>query len=315
MDELIYVYYGKNEYLIEKHLNEKITSLNVDDININKYDLLENTSDDILEDLRTVSFFTEKKIIVVKNLNYVLKENEVITEQWVKYLTKPNVDVVLLIILDEMIDNKTPIGKAIFNNAIIEQVKELPKDDYPEYVNTMVNKYNYKISKKATHELLERTNNDLLLISQELEKLMLFSYDSKSISEEDVVLLVSRNLEENIYELTNSLIEHNSAKTIEIYYDLMAKNEEPLRVMNNIVGKIRELMHTKLLLEKGYSQADIQDHFNIKSGRAFYLLKNANQVSYSILEEYIKKLATLDYEIKSGKIDKKIGLELFLLGA
>ena len=85
--------------------------------------------------------------------------------------------------------------------------------------------------------------------------------------------------------------------------------------MNNIVGKIRELMHTKLLIERGYGQEEIQNHFNIKSGRAYYLMKNANDISYKILEDYIKKLAQLDHQIKSGKIDKKIGLELFLLGA
>ena len=44
-------------------------------------------------------------------------------------------------------------------------------------------------------------------------------------------------------------------------------------------------------------------------------MKNANDISYKILEDYIKKLAQLDHQIKSGKIDKKIGLELFLLGA
>lgn len=315
MNELIYVYYGKNDYLVKTKLNEKINSLNVDDININKYDLLENTSDDILEDLRTVSFFSEKKIIVVKNLNYVLKEQKHIIDQWVKYLKKPNEDVALFVVLDELIDNKLDLGKALFNNAYIEQVKELSKKDYPKYITKMVEKYGYKITSNATTELLERTDNNLLLISQELDKLMLFSYDSKTITKDNVLLLVSKNLEENIYELTNSLIDRNAAKTIEIFYDLMAKNEDPLRVMNNIVAKIRELMHTKLLLEKGYSQAEVQQHFNITSGRAYYLLKNAQQVSYSILEDYIKKLAKLDYDIKSGNIDKKIGLELFLLGA
>lgn len=315
MKELIYVYYGKDEFLVQTKLDETVKSLNVDEININNYDLLENTSEDILEDLRTVSFFSESKVIIVKNLSHALKSDQYLIDEWIKYINKPNDDIILFIILDELIDTNLPLGKAIFNMARIEEIKGLNKDDYPSYVSKMVEKYNYKITDDAIVELIDRTNNDLLLISQELEKLVLFTYDTKTITKDDVIIMVNRNLEENIYELTNNLLLGNKNKTIEIFYDLIARNEDPLRIMNNIVGKIRELMHTKLLIERGYGQEEIQNHFNIKSGRAYYLMKNANDISYKILEDYIKKLAQLDHQIKSGKIDKKIGLELFLLGA
>ena len=43
--------------------------------------------------------------------------------------------------------------------------------------------------------------------------------------------------------------------------------------MNSIINKIRELIHTKLLLERGYTQEDVAKHFNIKSGIAYYLIK------------------------------------------
>lgn len=315
MEDLVYLYYGKDEFLVQMKLDEKVKSFDVDEININKYDLLENTSEDVLEDLRTISFFSNNKIVIVKNLDNVLKDDEYLINEWINYLSKPNDDVILLIVLDELIDQKLPLGKALLNYAFIEEVKVLGKDDYPNYVAKMAKKYNYKIDEDAILELVERTNNDLTMISQELEKLVLFNYDTKHINKESVVLMVNRNLEENIYELTNNLLLDNKNKTIEIYYDLIARNEDPLRIMNNIVRKIRELMHTKLLTERGYSQQDIQNHFNIKSGRAYYLIKNANEVSYSVLEDYIKRLSKLDYQIKSGQVEKKIGFELFLLGA
>ncbi|HHW79579.1 MAG TPA: DNA polymerase III subunit delta [Acholeplasmataceae bacterium] len=315
MQELIYVYHGKDEFLVQMKLEEMLQTIDVDEININKYDLIENTSEDVLEDLRTVSFFSEKKVIIVKNLPNVLKSDQYLIDEWIKYINKPNEDVILFIILDELIDNNLPLGKAIFNNGYIQEVESLSRDDYPNYVKKMVAKYSYTIDEDAIFELIARTNNDLSLVNQELEKLVLFTYDSKHINKDDVIVMVNRNLEENIYELTNNLLSGNKNKTIEVYYDLIARNEDPLRIMNNIVAKIRELMHTKLLIERGYQQNDIQNHFNVKSGRAFYLMKNANEVAYTLLEDYIKKLSHLDHQIKSGKIDKKIGLELFLLGA
>jgi DNA polymerase III subunit delta len=316
MAEAIYLYYANNEFMLNLTVEEKIKEFNVDPFNIMRYDLLENTSDDILEDLQTVSFFAEKKVIVVKNLNEIEKEeSESIIHNWVSYFEKPNPDVLLFIVLNELMSDQTPVGEALFKYAFIEKVKDMDKSEYPNFARNLFKKYGYTITDDAVDALLERINLDLTLLNQEAEKLMLFAYETKEINERAVLLLVSRNLEENIFELTNALLSKNQTKTIEIFYDLVARNEDPIRILNNIVGKVRELMHTKLLVEKGYRQDQIAEHFHIKSGRAYYLVKNAQAVNFQILENHLKKLSKLDYEIKSGKIDKKLGLELYLLGA
>jgi DNA polymerase-3 subunit delta len=315
MAEAIYVFYSNNEFLLNHTVEEKVAELKVDPFNVVRYDMLESQSDDVLEDLQTVSFFAEKKVIIVKNLSEIEKEAESVLKAWVAYLEKPNPDVILIVVLNELMSDKNPIGEALFKYAFIEKIREMDKKEYPEFVRNMFKKFGYTITDTAIDALLERTNLDFTLMSQEAEKLMLFSYDTKEIQEKAVLLLVSRNLEENIFELTNALLAKNQTKTIEIFYDLVARNEDPLRILNNIVSKVRELMHTKLLIEKGYRQDQIADHFHIKSGKAYYLVKNAQAIPFVQLENHLKKLSKLDYDIKSGKIDKKLGLELYLLGA
>ena len=315
MAESIYLFHSTNDFLLNHKIEEKIKEFNVDPFNIIKYDLLENSSDDILEDLQTVSFFAEKKVIVIRNIDELEKEDEFVIKNWVTYFEKPNPDVILIIAVQELLPETSLLGGALFKYAFIEKVKDMEKKDYPDFIKNMFKKYQYQITDDAVEALLERTNLDFNLINQEAEKLMLFAYDTKEINEKAVILLVSRNLEENIFELTNALLSKNQTKTIEIFYDLVARNEDPLRILTNIVGKVRELMHTKLLLDKGYRQDQIAEHFHIKSGRAYYLVKNAQGVNFQQLENHIKKLSKLDYEIKSGKIDKKLGLELYLLGA
>jgi len=315
MAEAIYVYHSANDFLLNHTIEEKVKEFKVDPFNILKYDLLENPSDDILEDLQTVSFFAEKKVIVIRNLQEIEKEPESVLKNWVSYFQKPNPDVILMIVLSELLPETSVIGGALFKYAFIEKIKDMDRKEYPDFIKNMFKKFQYTISDDAVESLLERTNLDFSLINQEAEKLMLFAYDTKEINEKAVLLLVSRNLEENIFELTNALLSKNQTKTIEIFYDLVARNEDPLRILNNIVGKVRELMHTKLLIDKGYRQDQIAEHFHMKSGRAFYLVKNAQAISFAILENHLKKLSKLDYDIKSGKIDKKLGLELYLLGA
>jgi DNA polymerase-3 subunit delta len=315
MAESIYLYYSNNDFLLNHAVEDKIKELNVDPFNIVKYDLLENPYDDVLEDLQTVSFFAEKKVIVVRNIQELEKADEYLLQSYLNYFEKPNPDVVVIVVMNELLPESSALGAALFKFAFIEKVKEMDKKEYPDFIRNMFKKYSYTITDDAIEALLERTNLDFNLINQEAEKLMLFAYETKEINERAVLLLVSRNLEENIFELTNALLSKNQSKTIEIFYDLIARNEDPLRILNNIVSKVRELMHTKLLLDKGYRQDQIAEHFHIKSGRAYYLVKNAQTIPFAQLENHLKKLSKLDYDIKSGKIDKKLGLELYLLGA
>ena len=315
MKEHIYLYYSKNSFFLDYAIEEKIQELKIDEFNIIKYDLMENSSFDILEDLQTISFFAEQKVIIVKNIDLINKESEATVKQWIGYFAKPNPDVVLIISLPEVLDTETPIGEALFKYAFIEKVKETERKNYCVFVKEMFDKRRYKITDDAIETLLTRTNADFNLLSQEAEKLMMYAHTAKSIVKDDVLALVTKNLEENIFELTNSLLNGDKAKTVEIFYDLIARSEEPLRILNNISNKVRQLIHAKLLLDKRYTQEQIAQHFHIKSGRAYYLIKNANSMKLDILESHIKKLAKLDYEIKSGKIDKKLGVELYLLGA
>jgi DNA polymerase III subunit delta len=315
MPELIYLYHGKNDFLLNHVVEEKIKSLEVDPFNIIKYDLLENTSDDVIEDLQTVSFFADRKVIVVYHLEAVLNESESLHMMWAAYLAKPNPDVTLIIVLNELISKQTIVGDALKKFAYIEKVDDIETAKYPEFVKNYFLEKGYTIDQKAAATLIERTGNDYQLMATEADKLMIFAYEQKYIAEEDVLSLVSRNLEENIFELTNALLSKNQYKTIEIFYDLIARNEDPLRILNNISSKIKELMQAKIMINQGYSQEQLAEHFKISSGRAYYLFKNAKAMSLDLLEKHLEKLALLDYEIKAGQKDKKLGVELYLLGA
>jgi DNA polymerase III subunit delta len=314
MVELIYVYVCKNNFLLNHAVDEKVKSLNVDVFNVMRYDLSDTPADDILEDLQTISFFAEQKVIIINQFKEILEQEQSVIDDMIKYIVKPNPDVILIIKLEELPNDNHPLTLALLNHTFIDRIKDLDKNAYENFVLDLFKEKGFSITIDAVKELLVRVNLDFNLLEREIEKLTLYHIDSKSIGLEDVMVLTSKNLEENIYELTNALIQKNHSKMIEIYTDLMMRNEDPIRIINSIANKLRELMHTKLLIEQGLTQAQIAEHFKMSGGRAYYLVRDAQANSIKSLEKHLEQLAKLDYEIKSGQQDKKLGLEFYLLG-
>ncbi len=314
MADAIYAFQSTNEYLLRKTVAERVEKLGVDSFNFIRYDLLETSSGDVLEDLQTIAFFSESKVIVVRHIEVVLEAPQGIINAWIKYFEKPNPDVILMLEISEVIPTTSPIGEAIQKYAYIEEIKDPKQEEYPAFVKELFESDGYQITDAAIDVLLERTNYEFNLLNKEAEKLELYTVADKVIKEVDVMKLVSRNLEEHIYELTNALLANNMSKTIDIYHDLIARNEDPLRILNFIVNKMRELMHIKLLINKGMRQDEIADYFHISNGRAYYMIKNSREVQLQLVEQHLHKLGKLDFDIKSGKIDKKLGVELYLLG-
>ena len=51
----------------------------------------------------------------------------------------------------------------------------------------------------------------------------------------------------------------------------------------------------------------------VSPNRAYYMIKNVSEFPIDKIKKYLDALAVLDFKIKSGQVDKKIGFEEFLL--
>ncbi len=314
MAESISVYYGKSEYLLNQVVIERIRMLEVDPFNVVRYDLLDDKIDDAYEDVRTIPFF-ERKVVVIDNFDVVTNETEQTISQWTAYFKKPSPDVILILVLRQRMKKNTVIGKTLDQIAHVEEVKDLDHKSFLSFIGKLFEEEGFTIEKRAAELLLERTNHDFDAIVQESKKLMLFAADDRIVTENMVIELVSRNLEEHIYELTNAFLSRKQARSIAIFADLIARNEDPIRIMGSITNRIRTLLQTKILLSKGYRKDEISAYFGVTSGRAYYMIRDAEGMSVSDLKDQLEKLFELDYHIKSGRIDKRLGVELYLLGA
>lgn len=314
MQENLYAIIGKDIFLVENEIEKIIENLNVEPFNIISYDLEEEELEEFLQEITTVSLLSDDKVIKVKNPWFFNEQRDVDLTPLIKYFKNPKKDTVLIFMLTEEVNSSLLISKEAKKYLRFETIEELGEQKLPEYVFEYFNKKGYKISENVIKELLNRVDYSYQLLKNELTKLELLKIDTKTITLEDVKLLVPRNLEDNLFELSTAVIEKDKEKAITSYYDLLIRGIDAINILSNLANKIKETITTKYLLIRGLGQQSIADYFNVSNGRAYYMIKNAQNQELKFLETSYKSLADLDYKIKSGQINKNLGLELWLLG-
>ena len=298
-------------------MNRIIQSFNKYEYTIIKYDMETTSLSTVLSDAITVPFLEELKIIILKNPKFLTKSATSTKDEikaMLKYLKNP-CDSTLLIIdaTNTVINQSNEIYKMLKNVARIIDYPDPEEIELKGWIVRSFDANGIDIKDDALTLLLEYIGDDQARLSQEIDKLSSYVGKGGTIRKEDIKLLVPKNINNEIYLLIKAIINHDLALTNQIYDNLITHTKDSLTIFSLISNKFKELLSTYRLLKYGYSQSDIAKFYNVSTGKAYYIVQEARAFKLSDLEFYIDKLAELDYQIKSGKLDKTIGLELLLL--
>ncbi len=310
---MIYILYGTINYLINKEINKIIKDNNIDEININKYDLTNTYLTDIINDASSMSLFDDKKIIIVNN-SYIFTGNtkktlEQDTTILENYLNNINDNTILIFIANnDKLDERKKITKLIKK---IGNVKEFNNIDNISLVKELFNDYN--ISTDNIKYLLERVGDDTTLLATEIDKIKIYKDTDKNITKDDITNLISKSLEVNNFKLIDAIINKNKNEAILLYQDRIKLNEEPIAIIIALANQIRIMYQVKQLYLNGYTENNIASMLKIHPYRVKLANQNSKKYDSNILLNYLKQLADLDISIKTGRIDKQLGLELFIL--
>ncbi len=313
--EPIYLIVGQSSVKNNEKLNEMLGTIN-EEYDLQIHDLEDESLALLLEDLNMIPFLTATKVVVVKNPIFLSKPSSYdskLIDAFTKYINNPIPSTTLIIMIESLSEIDSKLKKLLEENSSIINVS-LPKEtEIKPYITAYLTKKGYKYDETAVDELIFRIKGNFERADVELEKLMTYKYEDKIIKFTDVRLLVSKDLDDNIFDLVSAVIDGNKRKSMEIYDDLMVLNEDESRIISLLINKFNEMYQTKALVEKGYSKNDIANLFNYKPGRVYYMMKSASLVSMDKIKRNINDLIDIDYKIKSGQIDKTIALESYLL--
>ena len=147
------------------------------------------------------------------------------------------------------------------------------------------------------------------MIQNELSKLELYG---DTITTEVVSSIVTRPLEDDVFQLVNAVVEKRIKEAFHIWEDLSTLNKDAVFLIALLAGQFRFLYQVRELLDEGKQQKEITSCFRctpISIVQRSY--KTVMHLSTNALLNILEMLATLDQQIKSGKLDKNLGFEMF----
>lgn len=313
-----YVLYGEEKLLLDNKLKslKKKYDISEENMNLMTYWCNETSIKEIIDDAITPPFFSEYKMIVIKNVFFLTtqKQKDVSTEDidlLMNYLQNQNPFTLFVIYHDvKNFDERKKIVKWLRKNCDFYEGNKLTTQQLYKTVRESIIKRGCSISDEALNLFLSRMSNDLFVISKEVEKICLYS---KQIDINTINQLVVKQTEENVFELTSAYLNKDLEKAFRIYKDLMIKNEEPIKLIVLIGNSLRLLYQVRLLDRKGYNDKEIASMLSLNPFRLKYIRADGNDFDINELLIKINQLSELDVKIKTGVIDKYKGLELFIL--
>ena len=321
---MVYLISGKQNIRIKSQMKSivKKSIQEIDALNFVKYEGTLTLVQEIVDDANYLPLGYDHKAVIVDSCYFLLKEKSKVKiesdqdyDALINFINAPYEDVDLIFLVntsDSEINKKSKIYQAIEKNGKIIEVSEPKQEDWIK----VVKKYFAEkwpdtiIDNDAANELAKRTEGDYASLFNNGSKLALYT---DHISYADVVLLVTRPLEEETYRLSELLFTNKNMEAVALYRDLKTLNTEPVTLISMLANHFRLLSRVAYLSKAGLSSDEIAKELNLHPYRAQKLKSYSNLISRKRIAKTLEELYQLDLQIKSGLLDRNYSFELFLI--
>lgn len=305
---MVYLLYGKDNFLKEQYLKKLKKAFGECEKGINYILLDENSIESIISDIETPAFGYEKKLIVAKYTNAFTKKNPT-AEKISDYIKENSTDDVEIVFYEDDVE-RNKLFNTINKIGTVKEFTELKMPDLIKQVTSIAKAYNVRIEGYTAQYLVECVGTNMQDIINELRKLIEYAGAGGEIKKEDIDSLTIKKTESIIFELTDNLGKKNIKVAIDVLNNLI-NSREPLQVI--LIMLYRHFK--KLWIVSMCNGADVATHLKLKPNQSFLIRKYTSQAGYfkkEELEKIITELINLDEAYKKGDLDLNIGLESIL---
>ncbi len=220
-------------------------------------------------------------------------------------------------------------GAALFLGVERDKSGRLSRESVVEFVGRRLAQSGKTIEPQARESIIARAGEDLRELRQEIDKLLLFVGDERTIRAADVAAVMSDRGEGWVFDLTRAVGERNAALALAELGRLMAQGEPALKILGALAAEARRLLAARSLQmnelakiwKRGMSYQQFQQSV-LRQGAPlltrnpyadYMCFQRAELFSLAELRAHMERLCDADYRLKSSGAQPRLVLERLIL--
>ncbi|MDR2568039.1 MAG: hypothetical protein LBC44_01880 [Mycoplasmataceae bacterium] len=193
----------------------------------------------------------------------------------------------------------------------IEELKKLTKKNKTDIVKKYVAEYRVNFTPEVIEELIGLDITNPFGFNNELKKV--FNY-GKNITVSDIYQLVNIPDENNIFKMVELFLDNKLGELIKLYDFLVSTNSfQPIEIMQIFATQVFSCKIICLALENGNNSSTIATKLGIASFIANKKVSLARKTSVKHINQVLKTMLEMDYNIKYKGIKPDIAIKTFFI--
>lgn len=305
----VYLIYGEEDYLRKQYKDRMREALIGDDtMNYNYYEGKGISVKELIDVGETLPFFNERRLILVENSGFFSSSQE----ELAGYL-KEKPETTCFLFVEKDVDKRNKLFKTVSSLGYAANMTAPDERTLIRWISGILKKEQRFMREDAMRHFLERIDTDMENIRRELDKLVVYTDGAQEITVGDIDEVCTVYTESQVFDMVRSVAEKQQSKALDLYYDLIAQKEAPMRILYWITRQFNQLYQIKDLQSKGYPDHVIAERMGV---RDFVVRKNKTLCQRFSLEELRKSIQICverEEDVKTGRLNDRMAVELLII--
>jgi DNA polymerase III subunit delta len=304
------------------------------DFSLHDLDLAETSVAEMLDRARTPSLMAPFQVFFVRGVKALYSRGSHQEEFAAieEYCRNPNPDAVLIFVADHISipadarrmdmqdkDRYERIRETLGQYCAVIELARVEEGDGVNWVVEHAAKDAVKVDADAARELVDALGTDMMLVSNELEKLILFVGQKKRITIGDVETMVLAAKQRSLYELTDAISAKDPLRALAVLDAMLSSEEGEEAAIGHIYMLARTFRQMLVILEKNVRDSRaiwqaLWQGFRLPPFAAEDVIRQARRFkSRRELSRALRLLGRADLALRSNPVSKRLVLEKLVI--
>lgn len=306
----IYLLYGEEQYLIRQYRDKlkRVLAAEDDTMNFGTFSGNDINQREIIDLAETLPFFAERRLILIEDSGLFKKSAEELAD----YMASVP-ETTYFIFVEKEVDKKTKMFKEVKKGGSVVEFKRQTDETLSRWIEGRIRKAGKNITRDAYTLFVQKTGNDMENIDRELEKLLCYTLEKEYIDVADVEAITTEQTENKIFDMVDAVAQHQQKHALDLYYDLLALKEAPMRILYLLSNQFQRLMVVKSMTNQGFGNRDIASRAGCPEWAVRKYQSQCRAFSMEQLKRAVQDGVEYETAVKTGRMNDQMAVELFIV--